>query len=30
VQTVLKQGSRHEGRSLFQLDGGTWKWLRYQ
>lgn len=30
VQNVLKQGSRHEGRSLFQLDGGTWKWLRYQ
>lgn len=30
VQNVLKQGSRHEGRSLFQLDGAQWKWLRYQ
>ncbi|HVT98453.1 MAG TPA: hypothetical protein VHE33_13200 [Acidobacteriaceae bacterium] len=30
VQKVLSQGSRHEGHSLFQLDGGTWKWLRYQ
>lgn len=30
VQTVLKEGSRHEGRSLFQLDGSGWKWLRYQ
>jgi hypothetical protein len=30
VKTVLSQGSRHEGHSLFQLDGGTWKWLRYQ
>jgi len=30
VQTVLSQGSRHQGRSLFQLDAGTWHWLRYQ
>ncbi len=30
VQKVLSQGSRHEGHSLFQIDGSTWKWLRYQ
>lgn len=30
VQAVLKQGSRHEGHSLFQLDGTSWKWLAYQ
>jgi len=30
VQKVLSQGSRHEGHSIFQLDGGTWKWLHYQ
>ena len=30
VQNVLKQGSRHEGRSLFELDGSTWKWKSYQ
>jgi hypothetical protein len=30
VQKVLSQGSRHEGHSVFQLDGGTWKWLHYQ
>jgi len=30
VQKVLSQGSRHEGHSIFQIDGGTWKWLHYQ
>jgi hypothetical protein len=30
VQKVLSQGARHEGHSLFQVDGGAWKWLRYQ
>ncbi|MFP5229309.1 MAG: hypothetical protein ACLGXA_16990 [Acidobacteriota bacterium] len=30
VQKVLSQGSRHEGHSVFQVDGGTWKWLHYQ
>lgn len=30
VQKVLSQGSRHEGHSLFQLDGGAWKWSAYQ
>jgi hypothetical protein len=30
VQKVLSQGSRHEGHSLFQLEGGTWKWMAYQ
>lgn len=30
VQKVLSQGSRHEGHSVFQLDGGAWKWLAYQ
>jgi len=30
VQKVLSQGSRHEGHSVFQIEGGTWKWLHYQ
>lgn len=30
VQKVLSQGSRHEGHSLFQMDGGAWKWMAYQ
>ncbi len=30
VKTVLTNGSRHVGHSLFQLDSGQWKWLRYQ
>jgi hypothetical protein len=30
LQKVLSQGSRHEGHSLFQMDGGTWKWMAYQ
>jgi hypothetical protein len=30
LQKVLSQGSRHEGHSLFQMEGGAWKWMAYQ
>lgn len=30
VQSVLSQGLRHEGHSLFQRDGAAWKWFAYQ
>jgi hypothetical protein len=30
VKAILSQNLRHEGHSLFQLEGGTWKWLSYQ
>ncbi|MGA8161437.1 MAG: hypothetical protein WCB76_11545, partial [Acidobacteriaceae bacterium] len=30
AQEILKGAAPHPGRSLFQLDGGGWKWVAYQ
>jgi hypothetical protein len=30
AQDILKGEAPHPGRSLFQLDGGAWKWVAYQ
>lgn len=30
AQEILKGSAPHPGRSLFQLDGSTWKWAAYQ
>jgi len=30
AQDILKGQAPHPGRSLFQLDGGAWKWVAYQ
>ena len=30
AQDILKGRAPHPGRSLFQLDGGAWKWVAYQ
>jgi hypothetical protein len=30
AQDILKGVAPHPGRSLFQLDGGAWKWAAYQ
>jgi hypothetical protein len=30
AQDILKGGAPHPGHSLFQLDGGAWKWVAYQ
>lgn len=30
AQDILKGQAPHPGRSLFQLDGGSWKWVAYQ
>lgn len=30
AQDILKGAAPHPGRSLFQLDGGAWKWVAYE
>lgn len=30
AQEILKGQAPHPGRSLFELDGGAWKWAAYQ